>query len=94
MLCHDPGAPAQHYPGQQGADDGVADAGPGGGNSVFPAKLPRIAYKHHRGEIGGAVGEGGEPRPYGAPSQHEAIHVSGIFSAVEADADEYGEIND
>ena len=92
MLGHDPGASSQYHPGQQGADDGIADACPCGGDAVFPAKLSCIAHEHHGGKIGGSIGEGGEPGPHGASSQHEAVHIRGVFAAVKTDADEYGEV--
>ena len=58
----------------------------GGGDAVFPAELAGVAHKDHGGEIGGAVSEGGEPGPHGASAQHEAVDVSGIFPAVQANA--------
>jgi len=86
MLGHDPGAAAQHHPGQQGAKHRVADARPGGGDAVLPAKLSGVAHKDHGGEIGGAVGKGGEPGTHGAPAQHEAVDVGGVLTAVQANA--------
>ena len=85
MLGHDAGAAAQHHPGQQRAQQGVSDPRPGGGDAVFPAKLSGVAYKDHGGEIGGAVGKGGEPGAHRASAQHEAVDVGCGFPAVQAD---------
>lgn len=93
MLGHDAGAAAQDHPGQQRAQQGVADARPGGGDAVLPAKLSRIAHEDHRGEIAGAVGEGGEPGAHRAASQHKAVYVSGMAAAVKADPHHDGEEN-
>ncbi len=94
MLGHDAGPASQNRPGQQGADDGVAYARPCSRDAVFPAELPRIAHEDHSGEIGCAVGEGGEPRPYGTSAQHEAVDVRSVLAAVKADADQNGKIDD
>ena len=91
MLGHNPGAAAQHHPGQQGAKHRVADARPGGGDTILPAKLPGVAHKDHGGEIGGTVGEGGEPGAHRAPAQYEAVDVGGVLAAVQADAHHYPE---
>ena len=94
MLGHNTGAAAQHHPGQQGAQHGVADARPGGGDAVLPAELTGVAHEDHGGEIRGAVSEGCQPGPYGAASEHEAIDISGMFPAVYADSNQYSEIDD
>ncbi len=86
VLGHDPGAAAQHHPGQQRAQNGVANARPGGGEAVLPAELAGVAHKNHGGKIGGAVGEGGEPGAHGAPAQHKTADIGGVFAAVQANA--------
>lgn len=91
VLGHDAGAAAQHGPGQQGAQQGVADARPGGGDAIFPAELSGVAHKDHSGKIGRAIGEGGEPRAHRAPAQHKAVYVGGMLAAVKADAHHHGE---
>ena len=84
MLGHDAGAAAQHSPGQQRTQQGVADAGPGGGDAVFPAELAGIAHEHHRGEIRGAVSEGGQPGADAPAAQDKAVDVGGVPAAVQA----------
>src|SRR5699024_8616773 len=72
VLGHDPGPAAQRRPGQQGPQQGVADARPGGGDAVLPAELTGVAHKNHGGEVAGAVGEGGEPGTHAPSAQDEA----------------------
>ncbi len=62
--------------------------------AAMPAELPGVAHEHHRREIGSAIGEGCQPGPDGAPSQDEAVDVRGVLAAVEADGDQYREIED
>ena len=87
VLGHDPGAAAQNGPGQVGADDGVAQADPGGGDAVLPPELAGIAYQDDRGKIGGAVGEGGKPSAHRTSAQHKSIHAARMAAAVQADQD-------
>ena len=86
MLGHHPGAAAQHHPSQQGAQNGVADARPGGGDAVLPAKLSGVAYEDHGREVGCTIGKGGEPGTDGASAQHKAIDIGSVFAAVDANA--------
>ena len=94
MLCHNPGSPAQNHPGQQGADDGVSNARPGGGDAVAPAELPGISHEHNGREIGSAVGESGEPGAHGAASQHKAVHIGGMLAAVKSNACQHYKVQD
>ena len=90
MLRHNPGTPSQNDPCQHGTDQGVANADPCGGNPIFPTELPGITYEDDGGEIGGPVGEGGEPGAYGAPAEYETIYIRRMFTAVKADSDHNG----
>ena len=91
MLRHDAGAPAENPPGQQGADEGVADAHPGGGDTELPAELAGVAHEDDGGKIGGAVGEGGKPGAHASPAQDETVDVGGMPAAVETHIDHYTE---
>ena len=46
FLGHDTGASAEHEPCQEGADKGVSKTDPCGRETVFPSKLPCIAYEY------------------------------------------------
>ena len=94
MLGHDAGPAAQHRPGQQRAQQGVADARPGGRNAVLPSKLSGVAHEDHGGEIRSAVGESGEPGAHRAPAQHKSVHIRGVAAAVQADAHHHAEEHD
>ena len=93
VLGHLLGAAAQQYPGEQGADEGVADAYPGGRQTVFPAKLSGIAHKDDCRKITGAVGEGGEPGTYRTAAEHKTFHTVGLLARVDADAYCHGQEN-
>jgi len=94
VLGHDAGAPAQEGPCHQRAQKRVANAGPGGGNAVFPAELAGIANENHRREIAGAIGESCEPGTHAASAQDEAVHVGGMFAAVQTNTNGHCEEND
>ena len=83
MLGHDAGAAAQNGPGQQRAENGVADTDPGGGDTELPAKLTSVADKNNCGEIGRAVGESGQPRADAPSAEDEAVDIGGVFAAVQ-----------
>ncbi|MPM82086.1 hypothetical protein SDC9_129144 [bioreactor metagenome] len=85
MLGHDAGAAPQNHPGQQRADEGVAQTDPGGGDAVLPAELTGIPHKDHGGEVRGTVSKGGEPGPYRTSTQYKAADIGGMTAAIEAD---------
>ena len=70
-----PGAVGQHQPGQQGAEHRVAHAHQDAPQAVVPAGAPGVADEHHRGEVGGAVGEGGDPGAGVAAPHGKAGHA-------------------
>ena len=84
----------EHPPREQGAEDGVADARPRCGKTVFEAELTRVADEHHRREIAGAVGERADPRPDVATAEHEPVDGGGGFTAVHTHADRDGDEHD
>ena len=75
MLGHDPGASSQNDPGQKRAQDGVADAGPGGCNAVFPTELACVADENDSGEIRSTVGKGCEPGTYRPAAQYKSVDI-------------------
>ena len=94
VLGHDAGAAAQNCPGEKGAEQRVADSGPGGGDTVFPSELTGVADENDRREIGSPVGEGCEPGPDAAPPEDEAVDIRRALSAVEADREHDGKENE
>ena len=73
-----PGAVGQHQPGQQGAEHRVSHAHQHAPQAVAPPRAPRVANEHHGGEVGCAVGEGGNPRPGAAAPHRKARHVRAL----------------
>ena len=71
-----PGAVGQYQPGQQRTEDGVAHAHQAAPQAVVPAGAPGVADEHHRGEIGRAVGEGGDPCTGTAAAHSESGHIA------------------
>ena len=86
MLRHNAGTASEDGPSQQGAEEGVSDSGPCGGDTVAPAELPGVADEHDRREIRSPVGERGQPRPDGTSAEYEAVDIGGVAAAVEADS--------
>ena len=72
------------YTSQQAADQGIANANPGGGQAVFPSELTGITDKYHSGKVGGAVGKGGEPGPHTPSSQNKVIDIGGMATGIES----------
>ena len=93
MLCHDAGTSAEDVPCEQRADEGIAQTDPCGRHTELPAELTGIADKDDRREVRGTERERGQPRADGTVTQHEAVNVCALLSAVNADADHYGEEN-
>ena len=87
-------ARAEHPPGQQAAEDGVADADPRGGDAVLPAELPRVAHEDDGGEVARAERERAQPRTYVAAAQNEPVNASGVSSAVNTDAHRHADENE
>ena len=81
---HDPGPPAQDDPGQQAANQGVADANPGGGQAVFPSELSGVTDEYNGGKVGGAVGKGSEPGANAPSSQYKVIDIGGMTPGIES----------
>ena len=90
MLAHNSCSSAQHNPGKQGTDQGIADTDPSGGNSVFVAELSCISYKNHSTEIGRTVGKSRQPRTDTSASEYKAVHVGGMFTGIKTDSYHYG----
>ena len=84
MFAHDPGPPPKDDPGQQAADQGIANANPGGGQAVFPSELTGITDKYHSGKVGGAIAKGGEPGPHTPSSQNKVIDIGGMATGIES----------
>ena len=78
MLGHQLRTTPQEDPRQEGADDGITDTDPGGGESVLPTKLSCVAHEDHGREIRGAKGKGREPGTYGTSAQYESINTAGL----------------
>lgn len=93
MLAHNTGTSSQYDPCQQGADNGVADARPGGSNPVFPSELSGVAHEYNGGKIGGSVSKSGQPGTDRSSTQNKTVDVCGVFAAVKADADQDREVN-
>ena len=91
VLGHYSGSAAKDDPCQQGADEGVAQTYPCGSDTVLPAELTGIADEDNGGEVGSAVGKGGEPGAYISSAEDEAVYVRGVLAAVNAYADGYSE---
>ncbi len=84
-------ARTEHPPGKQAADDGVANARPGCGHAVLPAKLASVADEHDGAEVGGAVGEGRKPGTDVTTTENETVDIArGRTARVDADADRDG----
>ena len=82
---HDPGAVGEKQPGQQAAQHRVADADPDSADADVPAVLARVTDEHHRGKIGGAVRESGDPCADFSAAQQEGVQGSGFAEADAAD---------
>lgn len=89
-MSHDASAPAEDDPGEQTADERVADADKGRRDAVFPAELSRIADENDGREVGGSVRERGQPGTDRASAEHEAVDVSRAPTAVYADRYRHG----
>ena len=91
VVRHYARAAAEHEPGEQRADQRVADACPEGGETVLPAKLACVADEHDGGKVGGPVGERARPWAHLATAEHEAVDVRRLLAAVVADVDGGGD---
>ena len=80
VLGHDPRAPAEDYPGEQRADEGVSEAYPRRGDAEGPAELTRVADEDDGGEVGRAEGEGAQPGSHVPRAEDEAGHVGRVLS--------------
>ena len=94
MLGHEAGATPQDAPCQQRADQSVADADPGGGQTIFPAELTGVSDKDDRREIRCTESECRKPGADIAASQDESLDVRCGPAAIEADADHHGKEQD
>ena len=86
-LCHFARAGAEHPPGEQAAQNGVADAYPRGRKAVFPSELTGVADEDDGREVRRAECKRGKPGAYVAAAQNEAGHAAGVFLAQDADDD-------
>ena len=94
MLRHDTRAAAEDDPRQKASDHGVPEADPGRGKAVFPAKLTGIADEDNGREIGGAEGEGREPRAHRPAAENEAVDAGRLMADIESHAQHHSEEND
>ena len=94
MLRHQAGAPAQDPPGQQRADEGVAETDPGGGQTILPAELAGVSDEDDRRKLRGAECESREPGTDIAASQDETLYVRSGPAAIDADTDHHGKEQD
>ena len=94
MLGHDAGPASEDGPGQHGAEQGIHQAHPGGGDAVFPAELSGVADEDDGGEVTRAVCEGGQPGAHGAAAEDEAVDVRRVAPAVDSHGDHDTEEDD
>ena len=87
VLRHPPGPPPEDHPGQHRADQDVAQRDPEHVQPESPAQLAREADEEHRGEVGGAVGEGGDPGTDAAPAEEEIVQGAGPAHPPDPDPD-------
>ena len=87
MLGHKSCTSAEDRPREQGADKGVSESDPSRGETEVPAELSRIADKDHSGKVGGTEGEGGQPRADASATEDEAVDISRMTAAINADTD-------
>ena len=81
---HDARTAAQHHPGEQAANQRVANANPRGAHAIGPAKLARVANEHHGRKIARAIRERGEPRANAAAAQHKIANTARVLAAIYA----------
>ena len=86
-LRHLARAGAEHPPGEQAAQNGVADAHPRGRQAVFPTELAGVADEDDGREVRRAERERGKPRAYVTAAKNESGHAAGVFLAQDADDD-------
>ena len=79
--CHFARAPGKDKPGEEGADERVAEDNPHRLDAEAPAEPSGVADEEHGGEIGSAVGECAHPRPERAAAQEEIADVLGALHA-------------
>ena len=85
-ACQVPGPVGQYQPGQQRAENRVAQAHQNAPQTVVPSGTSGIADEHHRGKIGRAVGKRGNPRPCAAAAHGEPGHVGALAGIPNANA--------
>ena len=89
MLRHDARAASENDPSEQ-----RTDANPRGSDAVFPAELTGVADKDDGGEVRRTVSECGQPWADRAAAEDEAVDIGGVPAAVQADANEHGEVHE
>jgi hypothetical protein len=94
MMRHQARPAAQDTPGQQRADQRVADADPGRRKTILPAELAGIADKNDSGKIRGAKGKSRKPGADIAAAEHETLNIRCGPAAIDADADHHGKEQD
>ena len=80
-------ASGEDEPGEEGADEGVADDNPHRLDAEAPAEPSGVADEEHGGEIGGAVGERAHPRSERATAEEEIADVLGALHAPVTDGE-------
>ena len=89
-LGHDARALREHQPGEQRADERVAERDPQRREAEAEADLAGVADEEHGAEVGRAVGEGAQPGTDVAAPEEELVHGPGAFAAVDAHPDHDG----
>ena len=69
----------QEHPGKKCADQGVADADPGGGDAESPTKPAGITYKNDSREVRGHIGKRRQPGTHFPAADNEVIRGFDFF---------------
>ena len=94
MLRHQARPASQDPPGQERADECVAQADPGGGQSVLPAELTGVPDEDNRREVRRTECECRKPGADIAASQDETLNMGCGAAAIDADPDHHGKEQD
>ena len=75
MLCHQACPATQDPPGQERADERIAQADPGGGQAILPAELAGVADEDDRRKVRRTECECRKPGADIAASQDKTLHI-------------------
>ena len=87
-------ARTQHPPGNERAQNGVAQAGPKRRQAVFPAELACVSHEDNGAEVAGAEGESAHPGAHVSSAQNKAVNAISVLAAVNAHAYGHAEEDD